>query len=103
MGRGVGVGVGVEVGVGLGTLVGVKVGVGVGVDRTPLQPNKANPAHMKKPIRNEPLFPSKYDSSRSGNHSYCEPPVPRLLHSHTISPAMTAAPPKEAKPAHRNM
>jgi hypothetical protein len=63
MGRGVGVGVGVKVGVGVGTLVGVEVGVGVGVDRTPLQPNKANPANMKKPIKNKPCFLSKYDSS----------------------------------------
>ena len=57
MGRGVGVGVGVDVGIGVGVLVGVEVGVGVGVDVTPLQPNKANPTRMKKPIiRNKPLF-----------------------------------------------
>ena len=55
-GRGVGVGVGVEVDVGVGVLVGVEVGVGVGVDMIPLQPNKANPANAKKPIRNRSLF-----------------------------------------------
>jgi len=50
------VGVGVDVGTGVEVLVGVKVGVGVGVDPIPLQPNKANPTSMKKPIRNKPCF-----------------------------------------------
>jgi hypothetical protein len=54
MGRGVGVGV--DVGVGVGVLVGVEVGVEVGVDMIPLQPNKASPANVKKPLRNKSLF-----------------------------------------------
>ena len=56
MGRGVGVGVGVDVGIGVGVLVGVEVGVEVEVDMIPLQPNKANPIKMKKPIRNKSLL-----------------------------------------------
>ncbi len=56
MGRGVGVEVGVDVGVGVEVLVGMEVGVGVGVDMIALQPDKANPTNMKKPIRNKSLF-----------------------------------------------
>ncbi len=53
------------VGIGVGVLVGVKVGIGVGVDMIPLQPNKANPINMKKPIRNKPLFLSNMISPAS--------------------------------------
>ena len=112
MGVGIGVGVlvGVEVGGGVG--VGEGVGVGVGVDMIPLQPNKANPISAKKPIRNKSLFlsnvipPAPFFILHSLSlvlWSFCEPPVPPLLHSHTINPTMTEAPPKEAKPTHRNM
>ena len=57
-GWGVGVEVGVDVGVGVEVLVGMEVGVGmgVGVDMIELQPDKANPTNMKKPIRNKSLF-----------------------------------------------
>jgi hypothetical protein len=34
----------------------MEVGVGVGVDMIALQPDKANPTNMKKPIRNKSLF-----------------------------------------------
>ena len=63
IGRGVGVGVGVDVGIGVAVLVGVKVGIGVGVDRTPLHPNKANPANMKKLVGNQPLLLSNMTPS----------------------------------------
>ena len=63
IGRGVGVGVGVDVGIGVAVLVGVKVGTGVGVDRTPLHPNKANPANMKKLVGNPPLLLSNVPPS----------------------------------------
>jgi hypothetical protein len=59
----VGIGVGVDVGIGVGVLVGVKVGIGVGVDRTPLHPNRANPANMKKPVRNNPFLLSNVTPS----------------------------------------
>ena len=55
-GWGVGVEVGVDVGVGVEVLVGMEVGVGVRVDMIELQPDKANPTNMKKPIRNKSLF-----------------------------------------------
>ena len=46
------------VGIGVGVLVSVEVGVGVGVgvDIIPLQPDRAIPINMKKPIRNKSLF-----------------------------------------------
>ena len=104
MGWGVGVGVGVDVGVGVGVLVGVTVGVGVGLNMTPLQPNEANPTSTKKPIRNRSLFLSNaIPPELEAIPYFCELPVPPLLHSHTINPTMRAAPPKEAKPPHRNM
>ena len=58
-------GVGIGVGVLVGVEVGVGMGVGVGVDMIPLQPNKANPINMKKPIRNKLLFLSNMISPAS--------------------------------------